>query len=161
MINKKKAFEKYIFDICDALRAHFFMQEYTIFYEFDYDTMAFGESEEIAAQIDVDNVYLRYKIITRGALFDMYTKKRHEDIIETLIHEHCHALTDPLYKMAVDCQTNNTLKYLEDANERQTQRITNIIFSNIPKKWINKQKIRDPKKKVAHKKPSKALKKKK
>lgn len=65
----------------------------------------------------------------------MYEKKDYEAIIQCLAHEHSHILTDPLYTIAINGVTNTSAEFLEEVRERQTQRITNLILPNIPKKF--------------------------
>jgi hypothetical protein len=52
-----------------------------------------------------------------------------------------HVLTEPLYKIAVEAATKASQQFVEEARERQTERIASTIFVLMPKGWCMPGKI--------------------
>lgn len=55
-------------------------------------------------------------------------KKEKSSVIGVLVHEMMHVVTDPFYHVAVQRYTNG--REMEDARERMTDHLTNIILKN-------------------------------
>ena len=126
-----KQFQKYILEICEKLRWEFFVNEYQL-------TIAYSESrtldgEEVAATINTDLRYLTCKITIYPNLLDCWKKQDLKTINECLVHEFAHIITDPLYELAVKAVSKREEEFLDEVRERQTQRITNILFPHLKK----------------------------
>lgn len=108
-------FKKYINQACTKLRDDFYCQEFEleIVYE-DEDK----DNEGVAAKIRTDFKYLGITIFIHPPVLRMFGKKDYERIKEVLVHEFCHVLTDPIYKIAIDAVTNTSEKFLEEVRER-------------------------------------------
>lgn len=127
-----RKYKKYIFGLCRYLKTQFFCGEYGM-------TIGFLEEDReekdswVCASINTDDKYLTFRIKVYPPLYEAWKDKDYEKIAECLTHEFAHLLTDPLYKIAINAVANSSVDFLEDIRERQTQRITNIIFPKIPK----------------------------
>lgn len=58
-----------------------------------------------------------------------YNDKKYQEVINTLVHEMCHSLTDALYGKAYNRFITKT--ELEDEREALTDHIANIILKNL------------------------------
>jgi hypothetical protein len=123
-------FKKLLIKACQELRDEFYCQEFELKVVFEDEVEG---NEDVAAHIRTDFRYLNLTVYIRPPILRMYEAKDYRAIGECLIHEFCHILTDPIYKIAVDAITNSSHQFLEEVRERQTQRITNLIFPHIPK----------------------------
>ena len=80
--------------------------------------------------MDTDPTYLRLGLTIYRDVKDKFRAKDYRDAYAILIHEFCHALTEPIYRIAVDSITNTSKPFLEETRERQTQRIARIILES-------------------------------
>jgi len=88
---------------------------------------------DAAGSISVDFDYLTFKISIDEKIFKrIIDDGKTKDITNILVHELSHVLIDPVYKMAIDSQTNHTMPFLEERREQAVQRITNIILKVLP-----------------------------
>lgn len=74
-----------------------------------------------------------YKMITvrySSQLIEDWNKKKYELVKSVLIHEMCHAITDPFYSKAVERYAGKN--EIEEERERLTDTIANIIAKHIP-----------------------------
>ena len=138
-------FKNYILETCKKLRWEFFVNEYQM--TVGYSEEAKLDNEEVAATISSDGRYLNFKITIYPTLFEYWKKKDLKTINEALTHEFCHLLTDPPYDFAVKGISDKEHDYLTDIRERQTQRITNIIFPLLKEPFKIKSKAKPRKKK--------------
>ncbi|KKK72983.1 hypothetical protein LCGC14_2898420 [marine sediment metagenome] len=81
------------------------------------------------ATISIDGTYLNFEIFIYPYLKRTYDKDPRE-AKETICHEVCHLLTDPLNDIICRLQEGKfiTQEEVESVHERQTQRICNSIF---------------------------------
>lgn len=87
----------------------------------------------VAAEIRTDHTYFNATITIYPRLLEYWKDTDGlETIKETLVHEFCHILTDPLYKVAIDSVSNSGQEFLETLREQQTQHIANIVKDSIP-----------------------------
>lgn len=121
-------FKRYIRNVCNQLRIQFFCGEFELEIKFE------DEKDHVVAAIRSDFKYLRLTVFVHPPVLRMYRANEFKEIGEALTHEFSHILTDPIYFIAIDAVNNSTQKFLEETRERQTQRIANIIFPNIPKR---------------------------
>ena len=138
----KNKFEKYIVQLCQEIRRIMFLHEQTIFYSFNYSKHDKPTEGNVAAEININTTYLRYTITIFDVVFQIYKDKDTYQIIETLVHEHCHHFIDPIYFFGVRGVNNQTREFLEETRERQVQRITNVIMGLLGKKFINEFQIK-------------------
>lgn len=102
-------------------------------------TISFESEDEnahggrIAAKIRIDDRYLNFRISFYPLVAKLYKEGNYRRIAEITVHEFAHILTEPLYRQAINAQTNMSGEMLEEIRERQTQRMTNVIITNLPK----------------------------
>ena len=142
-MKKKKPlpFKEYITNLCGELRREFFMNEWTIFYEFPEEKIEVGDGE-VAAEIHICKTYLRFTLRIFPLMKDFYKKKNHDDIIDVLVHEFCHVLTEPLYLFGAEAVSKQTGPFLEETREVQTERISSIICAQLGKSFYDQFKIK-------------------
>jgi hypothetical protein len=129
-----RAYKAHITRLTDKLRRHFFLTEYLIRTRY---CDVIPEYEKAAAAIDTDPTYLEITLKLSAQILDMWRLKDYQMIFRCLVHEFSHTVTEPLYRIAIDAATNSTQKFVEEIRERQTQRIANIVASELPKSfWI-------------------------
>lgn len=128
-------FKKDTNNICSKLRTIFFVGEYQM--NINFVDKSQEEETETTATININSKYLTFTIHIFPILQEIYNQNKNE-FTEILTHEFSHLLTEPLYLFAVDAITNPEQKHLEEARERQTQRITNIIYPYLKKELHRK-----------------------
>jgi hypothetical protein len=140
-MNKK--FKKYIEDVCDECCEITFSGEYTQSLSFEEIDLDSGDAlRGVGATINIDTAYLSFIMKIYPIIFIKYKAKMHEEIFDLILHEFCHILTEPLYIFGIEGVSNQTRRFLEDARERQTQRICDAFFLMADKlKIIDKYKI--------------------
>jgi hypothetical protein len=82
------------------------------------------------ADITVDNVYLVFACRLAPVMYEKWREKEYQAIGQIVLHQVCHLLTDPLNQLAKSDAAPSTLEYIQQINERQTQRICNVILSS-------------------------------
>lgn len=91
------------------------------------------EDSVTAASIWVDLVYLSIDIQVAPALLDYWKLKSYTVVLNCMVHEFAHILTEPLYLIASQATSQQTRRELEDVRERQTERIAKIFMENLPR----------------------------
>lgn len=116
-------FKNYVLKICKQLRIDFLLGEYKM-------SVTFPEKQRknYYADISIDPTYLSFNINVYPLTKELYDRKDYAAIAEILTHEMAHVLTEPLHLLAKD------KKHALEVCERQTQRITNVVFSLLPSK---------------------------
>ncbi len=87
----------------------------------------------VTADIVTDHRYYSATINLYPNTHDMWLNGDKYKVAQVIVHELCHILTDPLYKIAVDSVTNTNGKYVEDIREQTTQQISNICMDLLQK----------------------------
>ena len=136
---KEPPFRTYVSKICKELRWLFFANAYTMHICWkDDEYIRTSDTHEVAAQILIDNSYLTFDVIIYKTLLESYEAKKYDEVLQTLIHEFCHLLTEPLYRFALEHCPKETEPHLLEVRERQTELIRCVIASwntdRIPKK---------------------------
>lgn len=146
----KKKFKNFIVTASELLRREIFHGEYKMSFCWHIESRETSEDRpgrEVAARIDIDPTYLNFEICVFSPLYSFFEDGKYEDILEALIHEFCHLLTAPICRVALKGISPQEKGYLEDIEERQTQRIANAIFRRIPKTAFIKEALGTTKKK--------------
>lgn len=146
-----KRFKDAVVKTCRKMRNDLFHGEYKMSYEFQDEpkpSKLGNPDKTIGAQISVDTVYLDAKIEVFPVLYDYYEDGDYYYIVETLCHEICHLLTEPMYTFAFKLTREGfEEKVAAEIRERQTQRICNIVMSMIDYKKDYEPLFSKPKKK--------------
>lgn len=139
-----EAFKKYIQDMGFICRRTTFNGEYDIAYIFcdeehedesDSDTTTF-------MTININPVYLYATIRIYPICMDKFREKRYRVLGESLLHEHCHILLEPLIHEIRGLLSSNAVSALSDTAERQTQRICNSIDGGLPEDWYTPRNVK-------------------
>jgi hypothetical protein len=89
-------------------------------------------SDDAIAEACFNHPYLNLNIRYSKLLVEYYEKDI--DIEPFVVHEMCHAITDPLYAVATERYT--TRRNMEDARERATDHVCNIALKAYRDKGI-------------------------
>jgi hypothetical protein len=135
----KKTFKGQVIEICRELRWAFYVNEYRMDIDFMAEDDSKNENEKTAASIPINARYLTFRVKIFPVLQEIWEEDK-DRFTEVLIHEFSHLLTEPIYEIAVNSISNKESEFLEDVRERQTQRISNIIYPLLKKKLIIKPK---------------------
>ena len=141
-VKEIKQFRDYIRAVADDLRCKFFLQEYELEFDFNEEEAPdpHGDGKTGAAKIETDCVYLGILLIIYHELYNLWQHNQLQKIYQILVHEFCHALLAPLMREVQIEAHPNSKSFLVDINERQTQRIANVIchsdFDTVP--WKKK-----------------------
>lgn len=131
-----KKFKNYTLAICSYLRWMYYHNEYQM--KIDYidiipnDDMPRKVTE---AEIEINSAYLTMTIKISRQMQSHWENKDYSEIALIMCHEFSHLLVEPIDKIARKYVSKIEDKYLSEANERQTQRISNIISDRLPKNW--------------------------
>jgi len=92
-------------------------------------TIDYLDEDKNKVMISVDLKYLTIHVEVFKPIEILWKKKKYEDLKETLLHEICHILTEPMYDLQVELINGNSIhnNTIEETRERQTQRIANVI----------------------------------
>ena len=129
-------FKTYIRLLCRFLLPVFLLVEY------DYEIHWMPVDEEtddgggdIAARISMDHVYLNFQLQIFPRLRAMFEEGTLHQIAAVVVHEFSHLLTQPMYCEALADVAPSQVNSLRDLNERQTQRVANVVMASLPKNW--------------------------
>jgi hypothetical protein len=131
------SFKNYVNDVLKYCRITTFHGEYYMNVTFAGDDCEGydGESRGVGASVDVDATYLNYTVTIYPLLYECYEAQDYKNLARYLLHETCHVFITPVSKWAKIDAAPSQLENLQDDVERQTQRITNTVFSLLPKNW--------------------------
>lgn len=120
--------KKIVVDFASLVRSYMNLDEWEsdiIFGEFgDFD-----EDNRVIAEIEIQESYLMCVIkINEVILSEIIKDGDTEKLKIAVVHEFCHIIIDPLYFMACDAQTNNTMKFLEKERERAVCRVSSMVL---------------------------------
>ena len=141
-MKKKYEYKDYVYKLVSYLRTEIFHGEYrfVIFYE-KSDKDCDSEDRSIAAEITVDVEYLNFTLYLYPICERWWKEKKYGEIGQTIVHELCHILTQPLYNLALFDAAPSQKNPFKEINERQTQRIANIIDYLLPKDYANPENV--------------------
>lgn len=128
--NAPKGFRKVMEDMFDFFQHRMGLGEYEIKIRY-YKKLPMKEyAPGASAQIDVDSVYLSMDVDISKRVYDEgYRAGNWRKMAQIVVHELCHALTDPYYEMCANSGDTRTREVLRTLNERQTERIMKAIFA--------------------------------
>ncbi len=139
-----EAFKDYIRPICTKLKQHFILNEYHMALcwcggkEDDRDEECLGtnssieDSNVVHATFAADFRYLRFIVHMKDGIYDSYKKKDWTAVGQTLTHEFCHAVIDPLFFFGHERFSKENQDIFNDIRERQTQRMAYTLFQFLP-----------------------------
>jgi len=105
-------------------------------------SLASEDHTTTTAEIHIDPVYLNFKLVLSDFVLDLWKKKSYQKIGGILAHELCHLLTQPMKMLAVADAAPSQEKGIGEVNERQTQRVANVLDSLLPAKWYEPETLK-------------------
>jgi len=129
MIKAQRSYKGWVRSVVYNLRQYFFLDQWRI--ELVWEKTQ--EKEGLVASINADHSYYKATLFIAPLFQEWYKNGEKNKCIETLVHEFCHILTDPLYDLAIPAATNHTASHLEATREQWTQHIAVVILRNLPK----------------------------
>lgn len=146
-MSRPAAYMKYVRRLVKFFRSEVMADEYHTKTEFvKHLTDRDGEWAEGVADADIDPEYLWVVFRFTDLLLEFWQKGNYYPVAETICHECCHILTEPLFNAALPAFTKSTMNFLYDVRERQTQRTSNALMARIPRRlWLPTKEERPPK----------------
>jgi hypothetical protein len=128
-------FKMYIRLLCRFLLPVFLLVEYD--YEIHWMRVDEGADDGggIAARISMDHVYLNFQLQIFPRLRGTFEEGTLHQVAAIVVHEFSHLLTQPMYCEALADAAPSQVSGLRDLNERQTQRVANVVMASLPKNW--------------------------
>jgi hypothetical protein len=128
-----RPFVRYVMSLVKYLQSEFYLREWDIDVRFMPSPK--DKNGDVAAAIKTDHTYFNATVYVYPRLLEWWKDPASRGTVkEAIVHEFCHILTDPLYKIAIDAVSNSGAEFLETIREQQTQHISNIIKDYIPNK---------------------------
>jgi len=143
---QKKSYWEFVNDIVKHLKSHFYLHAWSIRVlnmkeakgEANRDCYS---SAEVIASMGSDDSYMDATLKLYPAAEKLFKDKRYDYLGSCLVHEFCHVLTDPLYKVAVEGVSRREGPNLEHVRENTTQSIANIVMPGIDKSIFSPYKV--------------------
>lgn len=120
-----KKYRKFIRELIKELQYKIFINLYSI--DIAYVDNPKKENKNCAAEIETSYRYYTAYISIYPITYKMWLDGKREEVAETIVHELCHIITDPLYKNIYFTKGNH--RFIEDIREQTTQHIANIVMN--------------------------------
>ena len=130
MKEEKKKYMAFCRRIAYELQPKMFLNLYGIDFEYCWQEKDTDKHNDncVTAEIKTNHRYYSAHLKLYPSTFEMFKKGKRERVAEVIVHELCHIITDPLYKIANEGSSNNTMPFIEDVREQTTQHLTNIMM---------------------------------
>lgn len=122
-----KSYKQFVRKIVSEAKPLMLLQIYGV--DIFYDM----EDKGSAAEIKVNNKYYTAAIFCHKNLYDHYKGGDKNRVIEMIVHELSHIITEPLYVFAVDAATNSSHKHLETIREQTTEQVCWLVVDDVKK----------------------------
>lgn len=99
------------------------------------------DSSVTYAAIRVNDIYLYFTVFIYPRMFAQWESGDLKMIAQDILHKLCHTLTEPMAKIALEDAKPSHNQHIRNTNERQTQRIANVMWSLLPKDWYLPDKL--------------------
>jgi hypothetical protein len=127
---KRTAFEKYVLELVK------YFQDVTNTSEYRPTVIFMGKpckhQKYRLAEIGTETRYLEFVLRVYPLVRQKFEDGQLYEVVETICHEICHILTEPLYELAIANTRPSDRREIEDVRERQTQRICNALMKKVP-----------------------------
>lgn len=120
---QQKAFEKWSISVLENLARVLLLEDFHPI-EISYKKL----DQEINAECDFIYPYKSICIYYGDNLLEDFSKKDYTKVKNSLAHEMCHPLTDPIYSKAITRYASRN--EISDERERLTDHIANIVLRN-------------------------------
>jgi len=108
----------------DKLVTHLNLQDWKI--RLDYMDGDCFRNEMVAMDNTIDLSYLRSTI----RIYPVIEENTKEEILETICHELCHIITEPMYSLCRGVVSPMQYEWVEEMREQETERICRIALKN-------------------------------
>lgn len=127
---KRKPFKKFIVETLEEFRVAVYCGEYDMSINWEDKDENRENNHKLFASIDIDHTYLSFGVSIFPICKNMYENGKEEEVLQHLLHEICHLLTEPMYRLEISLLGGKNIhtETIEEIRERQTQRITNSIY---------------------------------
>ena len=125
-----ESFKKSVEDISVALRNMFYVNIYKLYFVWCLDETkagAIGQDQHVAAEVQIDDVYLTITLTLYKTLLDYYLVAPGM-LFDTILHEFCHVFTDPQYYLAHKFMPDDLQEHHHRVRERQTETIKKVLL---------------------------------
>lgn len=145
----EERFRTYAADVIRYCLGETFHNEYT--FEVGISKTPKPGDADVAADIDMNSVYLWARVTLYPELFQNYKDKKFRRVGEALLHEVCHLFIDPVSRLFMWDACPSQKNGFHDTIERQTQRIANAIWDLLPNEWYLPENVAKTRSKVKKK----------
>ena len=135
---RKKSYWVFVNDIVRYLKEHFYLHSWTIrtlqmkAAKPESNSEQFS-GEDVVASMGSDNMYMDATLRLYPLAKKMWKEGSYDSLGRDIVHEFCHILTDPLYKIAINGVSRREGPNLEHVRENTTQQMANIAILGIDK----------------------------
>lgn len=137
-----KEFKDYVGNVVCYLRRKMYLGEYSMSSRYVDKHQDDSDNGGITyAMINVDDSYLTANLTVFGVMMEWYNDGDLHRVAHTLLHEMCHLLTEPLWYWARYDASPSQEPIIRRDNERQVQRIANVIGWLLPDDWYYPEKV--------------------
>ena len=88
------------------------------------------------ATVQGDTTYLYFTVTIYPEMLAAFKAKKYKDVGDTLLHECCHLLTEPIAAPLLQSCSPAEHKFYLQIVERQTQRFTNALMAHMGNEWF-------------------------
>lgn len=88
----------------------------------------------IVMSMHTDSDYLKTWMYITPRAKEIWDEGRLDILVECVVHEFVHVITDPVYQFAKSASSEITFPFLTTKNEQTTQRLTRVVTALLPKK---------------------------
>ncbi len=131
-----KPYWTFVNDITYYLKDHFYLHSWTLHVlQVKNDKTSQNDTNaEVIASMGSDDTYMDATLSLYPLAKRMWKERRCNSLGRAIVHEFCHVITDPLYKIACNGICRREGPGLEHTRENTTQHICNIVMPGIDKK---------------------------
>lgn len=142
---KKKSYWEFTDEIVKYLKKHFYLHAWYIHVvqmtaNKGVDNCG-GDGLTVIASMGSDSTYMDATLRLYPLAKKKYKDGRYSELGADIVHEFCHILTDPLYRIAVDGVSRREGPNLEHVRENTTEMIATIIMPGIDKSIFSPYKV--------------------
>lgn len=109
----------------------------------EVDSPTDNDHDSCKMEIQVDSVYLYFTITVFPQSFLSWEQKDYAQLSEYVIHELSHLFIEPVAKLFMWDACPSQKQSYRDTIERQTERISKVIWYLLPKDWYLPEKLKE------------------
>lgn len=141
MTDEFKEYIKALASMCRDVTGH---REYQLQFKWsEIDSSTDSAHDSVKMEIRIDTVYLYCVITVYPQSFIAWEQNDHATLSEFIIHELCHLFIEPVAKLFMWDASSSQRDHYKDTIERQTERISKVIWYLLPKEWYLPEKLKE------------------